>query len=360
MQSTFLGGALSDGINALALDFHGNPYVTGFTSSEDFPVQRPFQNTNAGAMDAFVVKANTTLSAMTFGTYLGGSGSEAGNAIAVDSETSITVAGQTSSGNFPAAGSLQTFLSETLSSFITKIAPNFTLGVAYGFEGQLEFTADPWHVLSYLSSTSYGNATDLPIVGDWNGSGTEGIGIFRNGTWILDTNGNGVLDASDKTVVFGQTGDVPVVGVWWGSGRIALGLFRQGTFILDLSGHLSGIPTGVSDATFTFGQAGDVPIVSDWSGSGTTKVGIFRNGLWVVDYTGGQVIGGLNRSYVYGQAGDLPVVGDWDSSGNPPKIGIYRAGLWVLDYDGDNVWTIPGLNEMALTFGFSGYTPLVF
>lgn len=359
MQSTFLGGALSDGVDALALDFHGNPYVTGFTASEDFPVQRPLQSTNAGAIDAFVVKANNTLSAITLGTYLGGSGSDAGNAIAVDSETSIVVAGQTGSGNFPIAGSLQNFWSETLSSFITKIAPNFTLGVSYGFEGQLEFTADPWHVSSYVSSTFYGEATDLPIVGDWNGSGTKGIGIFRNGTWILDTNGNGVLDGSDKTVVFGQAGDIPVVGDWRGTGRIALGLFRQGTFILDLSGHLSGVPTGLSDATFIFGQGGDVPIVADWSGSGTTKVGIFRNGLWLVDYTGGRT-NGVDRSYVYGQSGDLPVVGDWDSSGNPPKIGIYRAGLWVLDYDGDNVWTIPGLNEMALTFGFAGYTPLVF
>jgi len=360
LQSTFLGGALSDGINAMALDFHGNPHVTGFTSSQDFPVQRPIQNTNAGSMDAFSVKTNVTLSAVTFGTYLGGSGSDAGNAIAVDSETSIVVAGQTSSGNFPAAGSLQNYLPEVLSSFITKIAPNFTMGVAYGFLGQLAFTADPWHVSSYVSSTFYGEATDLPIVGDWNGSGTKGIGIFRNGTWILDTNGNGILDASDKEVVFGQAGDIPVVGDWRGTGRIALGLFRQGTFILDLSGHLSGIPTGLSDATFAFGQGGDVPIVSDWNGSGTTKVGIFRNGLWIVDYAGGQTLSGLNRSYVYGQAGDLPVVGDWDSSGNPPKIGIYRAGLWVLDYDGDNAWTIPGLNEMALTLGFAGYTPLVF
>jgi hypothetical protein len=67
-----------------------------------------------------------------------------------------------------------------------------------------------------------------------------------------------------------------------------------------------------------------------------------------------------NGSYVYGQAGDLPVVGDWDSSGNPPKIGIYRSGLWVLDYDGDNARTVPGLNEIVLTFGFAGYSPLVF
>jgi hypothetical protein len=358
--STFLGGALSDGIDAMALDFHGDPYVTGFTSSQDFPVQNPFQNANAGGMDAFVVKLNNTLSSILFGTYLGGSGSDQGNAIAVDSETSIIVAGQTSSGNFPTAGSLQNYSPTILTSFITKIAPNFTLGVAYGYQGQLAFTADPWRVASYVASTVYGEATDLPIIGDWTGSGTKRIGIFRNGTWILDIDGNGVIDSSDKTVAFGQAGDIPVVGDWRGTGQIALGLFRHGTFILDLSGHLSGVPTGLSDATFSFGQAGDIPIVSDWNGSGTAKVGVFLNGVWLVDYTGGRVVSGLNRSYVYGEAGDIPVVGDWDSSGNPPKIGIYRAGLWILDYDGDNMLTVQGLNEMAVGFGFAGYTPLVF
>jgi hypothetical protein len=139
-----------------------------------------------------------------------------------------------------------------------------------------------------------------------------------------------------------------------------LGLFRQGTFILDLSGHLTGVPTGLSDATFTFGRAGDIPIVSDWNGSGTAKVGVFLNGVWLVDYTGGRVVSGLNRSYVYGEAGDIPVVGDWDSSGNPPKIGIYRAGLWILNYDGNNIFGVPALTEIAVAFGFAGYTPLVF
>ena len=360
LQATYLGGASNDGITAMAADFSGDPYVAGFTSSQDFPVQNPSQISNAGGMDAFVVKMNNTLSKMIFGSFLGGSGSDQGNAIAVDGETSVIVAGQTGSGNFPAAGSLQNYLPTVLTSFITKIAPNFTLGVAYPYQSQLEFSADPWHVASYVASTYYGEATDLPIVGDWTGSGTKRIGIFRNGTWILDTNGNGVIDASDKTVSFGQAGDIPVVGDWRGTGHIALGLFRQGTFILDLSGHLSGVPTGLSDAVYAFGQGGDLPIASDWSGSGTTKVGVFRNGLWLVDYNGDGVFNGLDRSYVYGQAGDLPVVGDWDSSGNPPKIGIYRSGLWVLDYTGDNVWGTPGLTEMSVGFGFAGYSPLVF
>lgn len=359
VASTYLGGLLEDGITAITEDFHGEPYVTGFTNSLDFPVQRPLQNINAGSMDAFVMKLTTSLSPL-FGTYFGGSGSDQGNAIAVDAETSIVIAGQTGSGDFPTSGYLQNSAPSILSSFVTKIAPSFTLGVAYAVQSQMAFTADPWHVLSYVASTFYGISTDVPVVGDWNGSGVKRIGIFRNGTWILDTNGNGVLDGSDRTVSFGQPGDIPVVGDWRGTGQIALGLFRQGTFILDLSGHLSGVPTGLIDATFSFGQGGDLPIAADWNGSGTTKVGVFRNGLWLVDYNGDRTFNGLDRTYVYGQAGDIPVVGDWDSSGNPLKIGIYRNGVWVLDYDGDNVWSVPGLNEMVLGFGVAGNFPLVF
>ena len=360
LNSTFVGGSLNDGITAMTQDFHGLPYLTGSTDSTDFPVQRPFQSGNGGALDAFVVKMSADLSTELFGTYLGGTGSDGGNAIAVDFETSIVVAGQTSSGNFPLAAGMQGYSQEVLASFVTKIAPSFTAGVAYGSAGVQNITVDTWHTAASPQSTLYGVATDLPIVGDWDGSGKKRIGLFRNGTWILDINGNGVVDAADKTVVFGQAGDVPVVGDWLGTGHIALGLFRSGTFILDLSGHLSGVATGQSDATFAFGQGGDVPIVADWSGSGTAKVGIFRNGLWIVDYAGARAMNGTNRSYTYGQAGDLPVVGDWDSSGHPSKIGIYRGGLWVLDYDGDNTLTTPYINEMAFGFGIAGYTPLIF
>ncbi|HEX4278874.1 MAG TPA: SBBP repeat-containing protein [Bryobacteraceae bacterium] len=359
-QSTFLGGMLADGINALAMDFHGNPYVTGFTSSTDFPVAYPLQNVNLGLMDAFVTKLNPALSTILFGTYLGGSSSDGGNAIAVDSQTSIVVAGETSSSDLTVSGNLQNLIPSMLSSFITKISPSFTLGVAYANQSQKAFTADPWHVASYTASTLYGNATDMAIVGDWTGSGVKRIGVFRNGTWILDTNGNGIIDAADKTIVFGQAGDVPVVGDWRGTGKIALGLFRNGTFILDYSGHLSGTPTGLQDPTFVFGQGGDVPVTGDWTNSGTTKVGIFRNGLWLLDSNGDHAYTSQDRSYTYGQAGDVPVVGDWDSSGVPNKIGVYRAGVWVLDYDGDGVWTTPGLTEMTIGFGFAGYSPLVF
>jgi hypothetical protein len=357
LECTYLGGTGSDGINAIALDFHGDPYVTGFTMSENFPVQNPLQSMKNGPENVFLAKLNLTLSSLIFSTYGGGSGSDAGNAVTVDYQTSVVVAGQTSSFDFPVGGNMQTSLPSPLSSFVTKLGANFTVGVTLPYSSSLAFVSDPWHVAWFIQVSLFGDATDIPVMGDWAGIGVKSIGVFRNGTWYLDTNNDGSFDQGDQTIQFGQAGDIPIVGDWAGVGHVALGLYRNGTFILDFTGHLTGVPTGQPDATFAYGLATDIPVAADWNGSGTTKVGVFRDGQWLVDYNGAQVI---SQTYTYGQAGDLPVVGDWDSSGKPNKIGIYREGIWVLDYDGDNAWTIPGLNEMLIGFGGPGFPSLVF
>jgi hypothetical protein len=127
LAATYLGGALAENITRAAVDFYGDVYVTGSTSSPDFPVQWPIQATSAGSMDAFIAKLDPTLGRLLFSTYLGGTGSTQANAIAVDNETSIIVAGQTNSPNYPVTGVMQNFLPSYLTSFITKIRPNFTL-----------------------------------------------------------------------------------------------------------------------------------------------------------------------------------------------------------------------------------------
>ena len=69
---------------------------------------------------------------------------------------------------------------------------------------------------------------DIPIVGDWDGSGHDSIGVFRNGTWILDTNHNFQEDPSDQTRQLGAAGDTPVVGDWSGTGHAELGVYHNG------------------------------------------------------------------------------------------------------------------------------------
>ena len=69
------------------------------------------------------------------------------------------------------------------------------------------------------------------MAGDWNGDGIYTIGIFRNGTWFLDMDGDGRWSAGDLIVEFGQAGDIPVVGDWTGDGIAKLGVYRNGKFI---------------------------------------------------------------------------------------------------------------------------------
>jgi Abnormal spindle-like microcephaly-assoc'd, ASPM-SPD-2-Hydin/Beta-propeller repeat len=136
--STYLGGSNSDGATGLFVDPAGNAYITGGTTSDDFPTTSGAYQTTLGGNngncteepffqcgDVFVTKLNPTGTALLWSTYLGGVGSEIGFAIFVDS-TGVYVAGQTSSTNFPVTqGAFQTTLptNSTRGGFVTKLDP---------------------------------------------------------------------------------------------------------------------------------------------------------------------------------------------------------------------------------------------
>ncbi|PYT10399.1 MAG: hypothetical protein DMF60_00210, partial [Acidobacteria bacterium] len=107
IYSTFLGGSGEDRAFRIAVDASGSAYVTGDTDSIDFPVMNALQSTRSGSSDAFVTKLNPNGSAFSYSTYLGGSGIDAGTAIAVDSGGSAHVTGFTGSNNFPRSAALQ-------------------------------------------------------------------------------------------------------------------------------------------------------------------------------------------------------------------------------------------------------------
>ncbi|MGA2183523.1 MAG: SBBP repeat-containing protein [Bryobacteraceae bacterium] len=101
VYSTYLGGSGDDMGAAIAVDSGGNAYVTGRTSSSDFPLVSPLQASYSGTAKAFVAKLNADGNALAYSTYLGGSSSELGNAITVDPDGNAYVAGYTSSADFP-------------------------------------------------------------------------------------------------------------------------------------------------------------------------------------------------------------------------------------------------------------------
>lgn len=119
--STYLGGNDNDSAEAIALDSSGNIYITGETSSTNFPTKDPIQGSNAGKDDAFVTKISADGSNIIYSTYIGGSEDDSGNDIAVDSSGNVYITGETFSTNFPTENPIRPALKGTSNAFITKI-----------------------------------------------------------------------------------------------------------------------------------------------------------------------------------------------------------------------------------------------
>ncbi len=123
--STYLGGSSLDGGYGIAVDSAGNAYVTGETRSSNFPIVGTSTAYGGGYNDAFVTKIDTSGAELSYSTYLGGSSLDQGYGIAVDSAGNAYVTGYTQSANFPIVGTT-TALGGTLDAFVTKIAEPLT------------------------------------------------------------------------------------------------------------------------------------------------------------------------------------------------------------------------------------------
>src|SRR5262249_3132680 len=122
VYSTYLGGENYDYGYAIAVDRAGSAYVTGFGGSNDFPTVNAFQPSFGGDSDAFVTKFAPEGNALVYSSYLGGSGEEAGEGIAVDQVGNATVVGVTSSSNFPTLKPLQPGYAGGGDAFVTKVS----------------------------------------------------------------------------------------------------------------------------------------------------------------------------------------------------------------------------------------------
>ncbi len=139
--STYLGGTGGDGGGGIAVDATGDAYVTGSTSSSDFPTTPgAFETTyhggylSFGGGDAFVTKLNATGSALVYSTYLGGGKEDDGHGIAVDAMGDAYITGSTDSSDFPTTpGAFETtdpggVSFTTFTAFVTKFDVRDTTG----------------------------------------------------------------------------------------------------------------------------------------------------------------------------------------------------------------------------------------
>jgi hypothetical protein len=157
VYSTFLGGKSSESGTGIMVDSGGDAYVTGYTSSTNFPTTSgAFQTTLAGTDNAFITKLNPTGTALVYSTFLGGGGSDDGSAIGIDGGGDAYVTGQTNSTNFPTtSGAFQTTdpFSPDSHVFVTMLNSTGTgLGYSTYFGG--------------LNNDDYGNAIALDTSGN--------------------------------------------------------------------------------------------------------------------------------------------------------------------------------------------------
>src|SRR5262249_10869756 len=130
LYSTYLGGSGDDHAEAIAIDAAGAAYVAGSTNSTNFPTVTPVQATNAGGVDAFVAKLSASGSSLVYSTYLGGRDADVATGIPVDTSGNAYVGGETASTNFRTANPMQATNAGFWDAFVAKLTADGS-GLAY-------------------------------------------------------------------------------------------------------------------------------------------------------------------------------------------------------------------------------------
>ena len=230
VNSTYLGGGAIDTLNDMAVTPQGNVYLTGTTSSSDFPMVNAVQATRNGNSDAFVMWLNPLkTSSIIYSTYLGGSGDDTGGGVAVDKNGRIFVTGTTKSNDFTSTNGFQTTAGSKQTAFVTGIDPaqnsifySTYVGGSGGEVGRGVAVASDGTV--WIAGSTYSGG-DFPVAGFayqavYNGSGDgfvaqidaskSGAGSLLYATFL---GGSGpdeakrlIVDASGRVIVAGYTG----------------------------------------------------------------------------------------------------------------------------------------------------------
>jgi len=248
--STYLGGA-GDQAKGIAVDASGNAYVTGTTLSTSFPVANPLQSTNKSKSGtAFVSKLNATGSALVYSTYLGGSVSEQGNAVALDSSGDAYMTGSTCSSDFPTVTPVQAGLKGVCDGFVAELnaagsslvystflggsgtvesGTNLSdegLGIAVDSSGGAYVTGGTWSTdfPTVNPIQSYGGGEDAFLCKFKEGGAAVAYCTYLGGTGQDQGNGAAV-DSSGNAYVTGFTlsNDFPTVNPFQASDKAANG-----------------------------------------------------------------------------------------------------------------------------------------
>lgn len=312
IYATFLGGNGDDRGHSLAVDAEGGAYVTGRTTSSNFPTTPGaldrFWN---GKFDAFVARLSPDGSALVYSTFLGGSRDDRGLAIAVDGADAAYIAGKTQSVNFPVSSA----------AFARNRA-----GAADAFVTKLNATGSGLAYSTYLGGTRNDRANGIAIdaAGRVHVAGDTQSTDFPSTSAAHDKSFNGGLDAF--AAVLDAAGAQLVASTYLGGKS---------------NDSASALSMGVDGSLYMTGftASADFPATPgshDTSFNGGSDAFVARLAPLVSSLLYSTVLGGAGDDLGYGVAVDAPgqawIVGETSSSRFPVTADAYDPSFnGVLD-----------------------------
>lgn len=232
--ATYLGGSSDDSANGIAVDGSGNAYVTGATSSAGWATAGAYDTTQNGLSDAFVAKLSASGAALTYATYLGGTGDDFALGIAIDNTGSAYVTGYTGSSLWATASGNDTVSRGGYDAFLVKLSASgavlryaaniggsnndFGYGIAVDNAGDAYIAGN-----TFSSGWATASAYDSSQNGGSDAFVLQFTGLVDPPLFPGDTNGDGGVDFQDLVVVaqnYGGSGKIREQGDVTGDGNV--------------------------------------------------------------------------------------------------------------------------------------------
>jgi hypothetical protein len=218
IYSTYLGGSLDEDARGVEVDAAGAVYVSGVTSSVDFPVQNAYASTLTGGIDAFIAKFASDGQSLIYSTYFGGSGDDRGADIAIDLSGAAYIAGSTNSLDMPLVNAFQdtiigNLVDGTLDGFVAKLSSDGS-GLDYstylGGQRPDACNAVAVNAAGEAYVAGYANSSGFPLVNVYQ----TPIGAYTGGAFVTKLSADGAsliystrVGSGDGEEIFGMVVD---------------------------------------------------------------------------------------------------------------------------------------------------------